>query len=252
MDMEDVKKDRIGLKGKFSWLEKSNVETDQMKGLLRPAIIKEAQNISVRIPLPKPNGEVLFSNNFYQIIEDRKSRRNFSSNSISIPELSFLLWSTQGIKEIGPNETFIRKMVPSGGARHTFETYLSILNVDGIEPGIYQYLPRNHEIGLLFQDPDLKQNMIQVAKGQEFVTKSAVTFIWSCIPYRGEWRYHWESHKLILLDAGHLCQNLYLSAEAIQAGTCAIGAYDQDFADKYLHLDGEEEFVIYMAPVGKI
>ena len=132
MDMNDVKKDRMSLKGKFTWLEKSKVETDQMKGVIKPAILKESQNISVRIPLPKPNVEALLSNNFYQIIEDRKSRRNFNSNPISIPELSFLLWSTQGIKEIGPNEAFIRKMVPSGGARHTFETYLAIQNVEGV------------------------------------------------------------------------------------------------------------------------
>ncbi len=58
--------------------------------------------------------------------------------------------------------------------------------------------------------------------------------------------------KMIALDAGHLCQNLYLASEAIGAGTCAIGAYDQDKMDAILDVDGKEEFVIYAAPVGKI
>jgi nitroreductase len=54
----------------------------------------------------------------------------------------------------------------------------------------------------------------------------------------------------MLLDAGHVCQNLYLACEAIQAGTCAIGAYDQAAIDAFLKLDGMDEFVVYLAPVG--
>lgn len=60
------------------------------------------------------------------------------------------------------------------------------------------------------------------------------------------------AHKVIALDAGHVCQNLYLACEAIDAGTCAIAAYDQEELDELLGLDGEEEFSIYLAPVGKV
>ena len=66
-----------------------------------------------------------------------------------------------------------------------------------------------------------------------------------------EWRYGLAAHRAILLDAGHVCQNLYLACEAIEAGTCAVGAYDQEAMDRLLGLDGEEELVIYLAPVGK-
>lgn len=251
MDMMEVKKDRISLKGKFVWLEKSGAETDQMKGLPKPPLLKEYRGSEKPIELPDPEKVVLHENNFISILKGRKSRRNYSAKSISIEELSFLLWATQGIKEIGPNEAYVRRTVPSGGARHTFETYLAIHQIPDIEPGIYQYLPRTHSLGLLFKDPNLTENCINVGKGQSFVGNCAVTFIWSCVPYRSEYRYHWESHKLILQDAGHMCQNLYLAAEAIHAGTCAIGAYDQDFSDQYLGLDGHDEFVIYVAPVGK-
>ena len=58
--------------------------------------------------------------------------------------------------------------------------------------------------------------------------------------------------KIIAQDSGHVCQNLYLACEAIQAGTCAIGAYDQDKMDAVLQVDGQEEFAIYCAPVGKL
>jgi SagB-type dehydrogenase family enzyme len=80
----------------------------------------------------------------------------------------------------------------------------------------------------------------------------AVVFIWTTIPYRTEWRYSIVSHKVIALDAGHVCQNLYLACESIKLGTCAIAAYNQDLLDQFIDVDGEEEFSIYVAPVGKI
>ncbi len=71
-------------------------------------------------------------------------------------------------------------------------------------------------------------------------------------PYRMEWRYGLAAHKVIALDAGHVCQNLYLACEAIGAGTCAVAAYQQQLMDGLLRVDGQEEFVIYLAPVGKV
>jgi len=252
MDKQELINDRISLKSKFVWLENSQVKTDQDLGLPKPTIFKIYENYDYIFELPKPKADTLQMNQLFEVIEKRKSVRQFTNTPLTIDELSFLLWATQGVRVLGPEDAYSRRIVPSGGSRHTFETYLAIHNVTDIQPGIYHYLPKTHQIGLLFKDPDLQAHIMALAKRQEFVAKCAVTFIWSCIPYRAEWRYHWESHKMILMDTGHVCQNLYLAAEAINAGTCAIGAYDQEYADKYLHLDGNDEFVIYAAPVGKV
>ncbi len=64
--------------------------------------------------------------------------------------------------------------------------------------------------------------------------------------------YGLAAHKVIALDAGHVCQNLYLACETIHAGTCAIAAYNQEEMDELLGLDGDEAFAVYLAPVGKI
>jgi SagB-type dehydrogenase family enzyme len=66
-----------------------------------------------------------------------------------------------------------------------------------------------------------------------------------------EWRYDIAAHKVIAIDAGHVCQNLYLACEAIGAGTCAMAAYDQEGMDKLLRIDGHDEFTIYIASVGR-
>ena len=88
--------------------------------------------------------------------------------------------------------------------------------------------------------------------GQFFTGTAAAVFIWVAVPYRTEWRYGSAAHKVIAIDAGHVCQNLYLACEAISAGTCAIAAYNQKLMDKLIKVNGEDEFVTYLAPVGKI
>jgi SagB-type dehydrogenase family enzyme len=66
-----------------------------------------------------------------------------------------------------------------------------------------------------------------------------------------EWRYEIAAHKVIAIDVGHVCQNLYLACEAIGAGTCAMAAYDQEGIDRLLRIDGQDEFTIYIASVGR-
>ena len=126
------------------------------------------------------------------------------------------------------------------------------MNVESLEQGVYRYLPLEHKLLFEFTEHHLNRKVVEAVYGQSYPGKAAVTFIWTAIPYRMEWRYDLAAHKVIALDAGHVCQNLYLACEAISAGTCAIAAYDQDAVDRLLRIDGIDEFTIYMAPVGKV
>jgi len=150
-----------------------------------------------------------------------------------------------------PEQGHALRTVPSAGCRHALETYLAVFRVTGLEKGLYRYLPVGHELVLLKKPEGLETETARAALGQRFAGRSAVTFLWTAVPYRMEWRYGDAAYKVIALDAGHVCQNLYLACEAIGAGTCALAAYDQEKADRLAGVDGEEEFVIYMAPVGK-
>jgi SagB-type dehydrogenase family enzyme len=104
---------------------------------------------------------------------------------------------------------------------------------------------------MLRPDPEIGRKAAMACFGQGFIAASAVTFFWTAIPARMEWRYDLAAHKVIAIDAGHVCQNLYLAAQTIGAGVCAVAAYDQEACDELLGVDGEEEFTIYLAPVGK-
>ena len=118
--------------------------------------------------------------------------------------------------------------------------------------GLWRYLPLEHALVYLSSPEPLETYVTEAALGQAFVGKAPVIFLWSPLPYRTEWRYSKASQKVIALDAGHVCQNLYLAATSIGCGTCAVAAYDQEAADKLLDLPNPDEFIIYMAPVGKI
>jgi len=223
--------------------------SDERAGKPPPELQKPAKDSPVRrLPGVKPDqhGRLTVA----QAVFERHSVRSFTDEPITLRELSFLLWATQGVRRvIGEGRASLRT-VPSGGARHPFETYLFCRRVSDLSPGVYRYLPLDHAVCLHGPLP-APGRLADAAVGQGFLEEAAVTFVWAAIPYRMEWRYGPVSAKIIALDAGHICQNLYLACQEIGAGTCAVGAYSQEACDELLGLDGREELVVYMAPVGK-
>lgn len=226
-------------------------QTDQSRGISPPPIEKPYPKDAKRIDLPQYDQLKKVSGiDLKTAINNRKSRRSYGHQPLSMEELSFLLWATQGIKQKLDDGHALRT-VPSAGCRHAFETYLCILNVQDLDQGIYRYLPLEHQLLFEFTEENLSKRMSQAVFGQSYPEVAAVTFIWTTIPYRMEWRYGIAAHKVIAIDVGHVCQNLYLACEAIGAGTCAMAAYDQEVIDELLRIDGQDEFTIYLASVGK-
>ncbi len=226
--------------------------TEQSRGVPPPPLEKPAPADARRVDLVPPDGWThIESVDLPSAIRNRKSRRTYRPEPLSLEELSFLLWATQGVKQQIDRSTALRT-VPSAGARHALETYLCVFRVEGVDPGFYRYLPLEHQLLFEFHEERASQRMTEATMGQSFTGRSAVTFVWTTIPRRMEWRYDLAAHKVIAIDAGHACQNLYLACEAIGAGTCAVGAYHQELMDQLLRVDGKEEFTIYLAPVGKV
>jgi len=186
-------------------------------------------------------------------MKGRRSHRKYSGDALTLEELSFLLWATQGVRSVDRNSGYTKRTVPSGGSRHPFETYLVVNRVEGIKNGIYRYLPIEHKLLLVAKgDPELPDRLVAACDGQSFIGRAAVVFVWAAIPYRTEWSFGALAYKDIVTDVGHICQNLYLACEAIGAGTCAVNGYNQVSMDALLGVDGEDEFTVYLAPVGKV
>ncbi|HHU52936.1 MAG TPA: SagB/ThcOx family dehydrogenase [Clostridiaceae bacterium] len=236
-----------------TWMNADFSRSDQGQKVEMPPVQKAVREDQELIVLPEVNPEVIQTSSFFDLVTNRKSRRKFTDQALTMEELSFLLWTTQGVRKQAGKHVF--RVVPSGGNRHTFETYLAVNRVESLANGIYRYLPLEHAIVLeteFSDEEELKEKMRAAANIYTFFADAAVGFMWTTVPYRMEWRYMECTAKMIAIDAGHVCQNLYLAAEAIGCGTCAMGAYNQTKADELLKVDGKDEFVVYMAPVGKV
>jgi SagB-type dehydrogenase family enzyme len=223
---------------------------DQAQGVPQPPLYRATDAPPEnRIALPDPTGlgmEIPLT----QAMAQRESLRAYAATSLSLEELSYLLWSTQGVRREIPGKATFRT-VPSAGARHPLETYLLIHRVIDVSPGLYAYDPQEHAIESRETAEEISAHVTAACLGQEIVTASAVTFLWTAIPYRASWRYGERAYRYVFLDVGHVAQNLYLAAEAIGAGACAIGAFADAELNEALGVDGVSEFALYAASVGK-
>ncbi|MFA5522941.1 MAG: SagB/ThcOx family dehydrogenase [Tissierellales bacterium] len=233
-------------KTKHRYLE----DSDQVKGLPQPPLELEWNENMVLIDLPAVEKLEMKNMDLRKAIETRKSLRKYGDTPLTIEEISYLLWCTQGVKQVVSRPSTIRT-VPSAGARHAFETFLLINNVEGIRPGLYRYIALSHKLMEVTTEVEIAQRVTTACHEQEFILNSAVTFIWTAVVSRMKWRYGERGYRYIHLDAGHICQNLYLTAESIDSGVCAIGSFDDDDINELLGLDGEKQFVVYAATLGK-
>jgi len=224
--------------------------SDQMKGLSQPPLELPCEIDGDTIELPEPGAWEIVPVTLYEALTMRRSVRNFSKSPLTLKEFSYLLWSSQGVKETVDDAATFRT-VPSAGARHALETYLLVNRVEGLAPGIYRFLAVDHRLAPLWIDSDVTSVVSRACLGQEMIAECAVAFIWTAVPYRMTWRYGERGYRYLFLDAGHACQNLYLSAEAVECGVCAVAAFDDDAMNDVLDIDGVEQFALYLAVVGR-
>lgn len=224
--------------------------SEQDRGVPQPPLEEEPPPDAPLLPLPPPASLNIPKKDLQEAIEQRRSLRRYTSAPLSAEELSFLLWCTQGVRRLVPGSATFRT-VPSAGARHAIDTYLLVNNVQGVPEGLYRFSGIRHALVEVRREAGLSDQLTAACLGQPFVKTSAVTFAWAAVVERMRWRYGERGYRYLLLDAGHICQNLYLAAEAVQCGVCAIAAFADEAVDRLLGFDGEQEFTLYLATVGR-
>lgn len=229
----------------------ADYKSDQQQMLPQPPLVKEPVS-DERIDLPMNFQALDLKNDTLNLIFSRVSSRVYTQEPVKLLELSFLLWATQGIKGIRGKKYATLRTVPCGGARHPFETYLIVRNVEGLKPGRYHYLPMHNQLEFLGGLENIDDVVNDSLQGQKWAVKSSVVFYWSYVAYRNEWRYGYFTHRVSLIDLGHVGEALYLACAATGLGTCGIGAYDQDLCNELFGLDGKEEYIVYTETVGTI
>jgi SagB-type dehydrogenase family enzyme len=211
-----------------------------------PPPYKNYEDAIARVALPEP--ETRGNPDIWKALQKRRSRRDYrAGEKLPLVILSALLWATQGATARRGDTLF--RTAPSAGGLYPTETYLSARAVSGLEPGFYHFRPQAFDLEYL-KKGDYSRELAHGALDQMIVAHAQVTFVWSAILERGRWKYRQRAYRYIYLDAGHIAQNLYLAAEALELGVCAVGAFYDDVINGLFGFDGAEETVTYLASVG--
>ncbi len=210
----------------------------------RPPLYKEykdAKTVSVKVEPPEGS--------LWQALKDRRSRRTFKSEPISLQSLSRLLWAAQGATaEAGP---VTLRTAPSAGALYPIETYLVVNRVEDLDPGVYHYNIKKTALELV-KKGTMGKDLAEAALGQGMCARAAAVFCFTAVVDRCKWKYAQRAYRYIYMDAAHICANVYLAAEDIGIGCCAMGAFFDDEVNEILGVDGESETNVYLAAVGNV
>jgi len=197
------------------------------------------------IPLPEEMAQGALS--LEEAIDHRRSVRKYSDQPLQLEELSRLLHAADGITE--PRYGF--RAAPSAGALYPLELYVVTNRVRQLDQGIYHYLADSHSLELI-RGGDFGGAAASAALGQEVIANAAAVLVVSAVMERTRKKYGSRAERYVLLEAGHVGQNVYLAATALGLGICAVGAFYDDELNRLLTLDAPREAALYLLAVGRL
>lgn len=198
------------------------------------------------IPLPPP--EISAGPGIWEVLRKRRSTRDYRQDPLNLKELANLLWATQGVTVKAPAPWF--RTAPSAGALHPIDSYLIVNQTRGLAPGIYRLKVEDFTLELI-KTGDFSARIAEAALDQDIARNAAVVFVWVAVIQRSRQKYRQRAYRYIYLDSGHLAQNLYLAATAMDLGCCAIAAFFDEEVNQIVGVDGTEETTVYLATIGK-
>jgi SagB-type dehydrogenase family enzyme len=198
------------------------------------------------IVLPEP---ALRGLSLEEAIGARRSVRTYSEDSLSIEELSQILFAAQGIT--GRRGGHGLRAAPSAGGTYPLEVYAFVSRIEGLAPGIYHYSPEGHTIDLVKAGPYGK-SLAGVCLGQSMPEEAALSVVLAAVPERTVSRYGERGIRYVHMEAGHVSQNICLECASLGLGAVPIGAFDDGQLDRLIGIDGEEEISLYVNSIGRI
>ena len=209
----------------------------------------DSTQLTYALPAPRIKGVLSVE----EALSHRRSHRSYLKDAISAEDLSQILWAAYGITKPMPKNPRLMgglRTSPSAGALYPLELYALIGNVKDIEPGVYKYIPPGHKI-IKIIDKDIRRELSIAALNQEMISIAPACLFYSAVFNRTAEKYgNRGRERYVCMDMGHSAQNVYLQAEALNLGTCAIGAFDDVQVKEVMQLPEEEE-PLYIMPIGK-
>ncbi|MBT8351019.1 MAG: SagB/ThcOx family dehydrogenase [Deltaproteobacteria bacterium] len=201
----------------------------------------KAIKMTINLPKPKYSGDVSVEESLFT----RRSVRDYTGESLTLNEISQLLWAAQGTTS---NRGF--RTTPSAGALYPLEVYLIVGEVKDLSIGMYRYNPKKHEL-FMIADQDVRQTLASAALKQNSVKNGAINLVFTAVYQKTTRKYGKRGIKYVHMEIGHAAQNVCLQATAMKLGVVTIGAFNDQKVSRILKLP-KNEVPLYIIPVGKI
>jgi SagB-type dehydrogenase family enzyme len=210
--------------------------------LIIPFIAYALSEEEIKLPSPQLEGKMSVE----EALTRRRSRRVFKDYSLTMEQVSQLLWSAQGIteKRIG------FRTAPSAGATYSLDIYLVVGKdkVENLKAGVYHYNPHYHSLVIISKE-DKRRELARACLRQRFIEDAPVSLIITAEFSRITNRYGKRGVYYAYMEAGHVGQNVYLQAESLGLGTVVIGAFYEEDVSQALNLP-DQHIPLYVMPVG--
>ena len=196
--------------------------------------------VVMKLPEPQIRGKVSIEETLFK----RRSIRGYTNETITLEEVSQLLWAAQGVTDTNGLRT-----APSAGGLYPLEFYLIAGKVSGLPSGIFKYVPDGHQL-LKMAGGDRREELSRIVIGQSFVAEAPASFTISAVYERTTGRYGNRGIRYVDMEAGHAAENLLLQGVALGIGAVMVGAFDDKGVAKLLQLSGNET-PLYIIPTGR-
>ncbi|MCU7921996.1 MAG: SagB/ThcOx family dehydrogenase [Candidatus Thiodiazotropha sp. (ex Dulcina madagascariensis)] len=177
------------------------------------------------------------------VLQERRSIREYSTQPLTLQEVAQLLWSAQGITS---REGF--RTAPSAGALYPLVLHLVAGTVEGLASGNYRYDPHSHTLEMVVAG-DLRPGLAHTALDQGWIQQASAAVVISAVFSRTTRKYGDRGVRYAHMEAGYAGQNLFLQAEAMGLATVVVGAFDDDALKALLHLPTDEQ-PLSILPIG--
>jgi SagB-type dehydrogenase family enzyme len=214
----------------------------------------KSYSTAFQIQLPKLWDKSPESPGIEVVIERRRTARRFTGRSLTVEEISKLLHFSYGITGAtrisqSTDEYQCLRSAPSAGALYPLEVYLISWGIAGLKPGLYHYSVVHHALELL-KTGDFSEPAGEYTFLDDIVKEACTLFLITAIFQRTMFKYNERGYRFVLLDAGHLGQNVCLMATAMNIGVLPIGGFLDDELNHLLGIDGVHESVVYPLLLG--
>jgi SagB-type dehydrogenase family enzyme len=212
----------------------------------QPSSSPQASGERISLPAPdtgtEPDGG---SMSLERALALRRSERDYVAKPLTLAELGQVLWAAQGVTDARGFRT-----TPSAGALYPLEVYVVVGQVEGLEQGIYHYLPDGHSLAHIGQG-DRRQELAAAALNQSWVIDGAASLVIAAVYERITVRYGARGDQYVHMEVGHAAQNVYLQATGLGLGTVIIGAFHDDRVSNIVGLPQDHEPLAIM-PIGRL